>query len=519
MRLVTLLILVVVFLTQARAASDLDSQYRAFYQLVAEEIALPEFKVAIVERFSDRTYEHSAALIIATLERRPISTDNVISAVRTITLVRPSARITEAGDKLIAEITRISNIQQSAESAQLEALRVKARDACLSAQKASDLDATIASFMPYQKALAADNSLIATEIIHRGVGMMTFVKDWQTYLNSRSIGDTENGNNALRRILASADPALFPRSKILMLPLIREATPARVDGSSAASDKVNITPPPSAAANMSTSELRNIPPEKAVARIEPVTLDQLEAVVNLLAPYFSANQNDRQLVEINQRLLKCLERKKALEKGHVSIPLFTSQEPLLSSLANTYYTEKLAVAFDRLDGELRRLTLRTVFKDSGIDPVVDEGMDTYIFRVAQAAVAVENWEYALRTLEFYRAFFPGNSAPAWVSREIGACITYTGARRLDEAGQFPQAIQGYQDTLRAAGRLVPVKLIATRLAELLKTQPAAFVEAARIPQAAIYYAPTAMPDRTNFNPPSSPSASSYLVPRAERPMQ
>lgn len=509
MRFIALLIVVVAFLEPARADLAFDENYKAFGILVRAEIARPEFKAAITERFANRTYQHSAALIIATLEQRPISTDNVISVVRTITLVRPSAAITEAGDKLIGEITRLSNAQQSSDNIQLDALRASARDACLGAQKASDLDAAIASFMPYRKALAADNSLVATETIHRGVAMMTFVKEWQTYLSARSTGDAVTGNNALKRIRDTADPALFPRSKILLLPAIQSPAPA-----SAAE-----TTTPASATVMSAAALRNIPPEKAVARIEAVTLDELESVVTVLTPYFAAHRDDRQLAEINQRLLKSVEQKNALEKGHVSIPLFTVRESLLPLLTNTYYTEKLAAAFERLDGELRRLTLCTVFKDSGIEPAVDEETDAYILRVAQAAVAVENWEYALRTLEFYRAFFPGNTAPAWVSREIGACITYTGARRLDEAGQYPQAIQSYQDTLRAAGRLVPVKLIAARLAELLKTQPDAFAEAARIPRTAIAYTPSSIPDRTHFNPPSAAPTSSYLVPRAERPMQ
>jgi|GEM_PF-6359082 len=428
---------------------------------------------------------------------RPVSLESAQSYITQISsLLAASPKVRLAGETLLATLTADQKERLSRYRAEVDSLLTQAAKTCLAATQPADLDATLKTLAPYQR--PDDSSRLRSGVDYqaqqRAAQMFQFVTRWQDYLGASQSGDNDRANQALFELRNLVDPTLIPRSR-LFTPL-HQAELAKT-----------ATPPVPSSAEILADILTRI--EKAP------NLDELEPITPDIDALYAKFPDDRWLKEIRVLISDCLEDRRNIKTGQVNTDLFTRNEHLSVLRANGYCSERIIALFRKISLQLQRETLAFVFKDSGIPQSTDESVDAYILRVAQAAVAAENWEYALRTLEFYRALFPSTSvAPAWTSRELLSCTTYVAARQLDEAGQVSQAVLAYQEALRAAGRLTPVTLIRNRLDELKTTQPDAYAAAALIPRTIVVQT-RSYPDRFN-NPPSGQKT--YLMPATERPL-
>ncbi|MFA6287586.1 MAG: hypothetical protein WC661_09405 [Opitutaceae bacterium] len=503
MRFLIALLLALACSGSIRAAATAEKQLKTFIEVARAAAAKLPPPPAIPSETDVRTRspQPNIATLLDYLEKQPapIAPESAQSIVAQVSAILASfPKVKKAGDALIATLTADRNDRLSRYRAEVDALLAKSAQACLAATKPADLDEPLKALAPYQRPNddQARRSMIDYGAQQRASQMFRFVTRWQDYLGASQSGDAARVKQALYELRDLIDPTLIPRSKLFELP-----------------PKADATPTTNAPANSVASAQETL--SLVLGRLEKVAnLDELEPVAKDLGTVMR-NRDDHRLQEIWLVVTSLLGDRKALASGQVNPGLFFKNGRLVSPAANPYCSETMASALRRLSVELQRETLRSVFKDSGIPLAADESVDAYILRVAQASAAAENWEYTLRTLEFYRALFSGTAAPAWIEREMQSCTTYVTARRLDEAKQIPQSILAYQDALRATGRLTPVALISARLADFKARQPEAFDIAARLPR--VIFMPTSpyMQDRFNRQQPEAPNT--YLIPRAERP--
>ncbi|MET0263837.1 MAG: hypothetical protein ABW223_13115, partial [Rariglobus sp.] len=466
MRFFTRLLISAICLGQAHAAPSADDQLKDLVKIIREEIAKNAFSQQAQDQASKEELVRRINSLVDRLEQ-PASTpsiERVSETVRTLPYLFTSARVTDAGEALLATLDAERDARKALFRTQVEAVLVKASQACLAARTPADLDESLTALSAYQRPSDTHVRDADPVALERASRLFQFVKQWQDYLDARQSGDLNRTTAVLSNLKQSVDPSLFVRSRVLALP-VQTPIPVRAPSTSA----------PVSASSPSRSQL-----DELVARLETASLDDLEKIAAEPNNRPGENQSDALADDIKRRIQNLVTDRKSLSSGQVSIGLFGTSP--LSSQYGVPYPENVTSAFRRLHSQLRDESLRMVFKDSGITPESGEPTDAYIQRVTQAAAAAENWEYALRTLEFYRAFFPGTTAPAWTARELGSCTAYVSARRLDEAGQLPQAILAYHDALRTAGRVTPVKLITARLAAIRENSPESFEAAARLPR-------------------------------------
>jgi hypothetical protein len=415
-----------------------------------------------------------------------------LEAVRALVLqlsarVPADEKLRRAGEALVDTLAAEREASLSRHRAEIAALLKKAAQACLAATKPADLDATLLELAPHRHPPQDPRRRMAHDpSAHQQATLMfQFVSRWQDYLAARAAGDADRTRASLFELRNQVDPALIPRSKLHELEVPSPALPATRPAAS--------NPPPD--------------PKALLDRVEKLeNLRQLETLWPDLENARAAGALPEQL---SQTLFSLLAGKTEAESGRINLAAFEMEN---RSPPHPALPPRLAPALARLAAERRRLSLAAVFRDSGLAPDPDEPTDVYVLRVARAAAAAENWEYVLRTLEFHRAVFAERIPPAWTRRELEACLAYVAGRRLAEAGQFPQAILAYQDSLAQAATLVPVDLVAARLAAIRESNPDAFAEAARSAR---------NPERSFRSGPQPPMhhgmQPGYLVPRSERP--
>lgn len=99
----------------------------------------------------------------------------------------------------------------------------------------------------------------------------------------------------------------------------------------------------------------------------------------------------------------------------------------------------------------------------------DETPAAGVLRMADEAVAANDWQRVYTVLDLYKRAFAGNSPPAWLLAELGGCEAYLAGRQLEKFGQTDKARDAYLDTLKQLGQRVPHADAAKRL-EGLKEQ-------------------------------------------------
>lgn len=463
-----------------------ETQFETYLKLAREAVA------QIQAGNQGATTDDRLSLIVEQLAQQ--STNLEPEIVRAVVLqlsarLPADEKLRAAGESLIVTLERERESTRERHRVETQTLLSKSAKACLGAATAADLDSIL-------QELASRRST-GDEIRRRQVldplaqqrlnQMFQFVSRWQDMLAARAAKDPERARSALFELRNSVDLEFIPRSRLYELESTLASPAPRTD----------VPPVP------------NVTPETVLQRLEKVeTLDQLSGLMSDLALVSASSPDLSGVLTAAQQMLVS---KGELESGHINLSPF-NDENKDSSLAREWPI--LETVFQKLAAERRALVLRAVFRDSGLSPEVKEPTDKFIMRVARAAVASENWEYALRTLEFYRALFSSQNAPAWTQRELNTCLAYVAARQLDEAGQTAQAIVAYQEALGKGGSLAPVALIAKRLAEIRTRTPEAYAESARIPR-------IIRPPFLN-SPFQQPSADrypgSYLIPRSERPL-
>jgi hypothetical protein len=493
MRRLYALLLALVCACSLHAATPSEKQLENYLRLAREAVArIPAPSAdtpssALIERYS---------FMIEKLAQE--SSRAELESVRAV-VVQLSARapgdkkLWRAGEVLLNTLAAEREATLSRYRAEVEKLLKKSARACLAATRPSDLDAILLELAPYRNPAEEPRRRMQLDYSaqQRAIQMFQFVSRWQDYLAARAADDADRARAFLSELRSSVDPALIPRSKLYELNGTTSSPAAKLPAA--------VTPAPSAPQS-----------ELLFARLEKLeNLEQLSALSPDLERARAAGVLPEQ---ISQTLTSLLAGRSAAAAGKINLSIFEMENRTPS---DSIISPRLAATLTRLTAELRRIALTAVFRDSGLPPDTDEPTDVYVLRVARAAVAAENWEYVLRTLEFHRAVFADRIPPDWNRRELEACLAYVAARRLAEAGQFTQAILAYQDSLAQAATLVPVELVAARLAAIRETNPDAFAEAAR------YVRPPDRFNRFNYHPSMMQRPQGmqpgYLLPRSERP--
>jgi hypothetical protein len=492
MRSLTALLLVLACLTSLQATTKVEKRLDAYVRAARAAVAqLPpaasdtptSLPTARYVRMLDELAQHGS---------RP-SLENVNFVVLQLSALRPAdATLRRAGDALLKALVQEREAAIAAHRDEIQAVLKNSAQACLAATAPADLDGTLlalASLRPIGDHLDRRQSLDHAGL-ERASQMTHFVSRWQELLAARDAGNLELARALLRELKDRVDPALIPRSKLLALEPILVPPPPTTPA------RANPKPPPDPAAVLKRLERAQTHKEFGV-----VVSNDLERIANR-SPEFE---------RLHKAALELVIARSDLERGSINASFFLMEHRLPSEALEW---PRLAPTFIKVAAELRRLALAQVFRDSGLPQLADEPTDVYILRVARAAAEAENWEYTLRTLEFYVGTFQGWAGPAWTRRELESCLAYVAALRLEEAGQFPQAVAAYQEALGHGGTLTPVKLISTRLAAITAAHPDALAAADRLPRGWVQY-----PDRPSYYPPPSRPPPFYLSPRTEQPFK
>lgn len=480
----------------AQAAADTENLLNAFLKTAREEVAkIPTDARGTFAGPSLRSPTQLSATI-DNLERvrRPLKLADAQYGISTIRAALFSSKnIRETSDALLDALTADDAAQVAQANSDAAAILLQAAQACLSAATPEDLDESLKTLTLFTRSQEAVNhSPDSSTARSRVVLMTTFVAGWQDYLRAKNINDSDAMWQAVERLKQSVDPSLIPRSRLLALPTRATGPVKRIKGA-----------------------VETIP--EILERLEKfTTLDELDLIVTDMGSLALATPERSEFRTIWALAKGYVADRQVLSQGKVSFGLFTARDRRTLPIENSLCTGPMIAAFQRISLQLQRETLASVFKESGLTQHADESTDAFVFRVAETAAKAQNWEYALRTVEFYRLIFPWNVAPTWTVRELLSCSTYVAARRLDDAGQIPQAIVAYREALGATGRLTPTALITARLADIKSKHPEAFETADRLPR--VNYLPATSAPESLRGPTNSDSRKVYLVPKTDKPL-
>lgn len=105
----------------------------------------------------------------------------------------------------------------------------------------------------------------------------------------------------------------------------------------------------------------------------------------------------------------------------------------------------------------------------------DEALDDWLLRLADRAVAAEDWQRAVTCLDTYRtALFAQGTPPAWLTAELRGIQQFIVGRNFEQAGALDAAVKAYLGVMRQVGERVPVDAAAARLQTLRQDHPEAF---------------------------------------------
>lgn len=404
--------------------------------------------------------------------------------------------IRRAGLRLVTRWREAESRQLAAHRSATEALLRRAAQTCLAAKKPSDLDSLLQELAPGRPDRSTSYG-VDHAALQRITQMHGFVRGWQDLLAARQSGDAQRIDFTLSMLRQSVDATLIPRSL-----LFEDTPPAR-----AAAEP---------AAPATGSDAREVLVRRALA------LRDLDAVQPILDDYdklpsrqtFSETE---QALFNDLRLL--LKHRAALGNGSIRADVLVGAAPRRPGHANIDYAyapersvnpdPAQSLVLSRLENQLRLETLRAVFRDSGFQPREDEETPAFIRRVARAAAAAGDWEYAVRSLEIYQDILSPDVNVDWLRRELAGCLAFLAAQRFEKAGDYVYAVAAYRAALLSTGEFVPVAPIKESLAAIREKSPDAFDTAS--PR---LFLPELRRERPN-RPPMR--ANEYLVPRAERP--
>jgi hypothetical protein len=454
----------------------------------------------------------SSLLVFLEQQATPLARESVQSAIKQVcVLLATHPKVVASGSALVAQL-QSEHAQRIAQyRAEIDALLLRSTQACLDATTPAELDLPLANLTIYSRpADPMRQADIDPGAKQRILQMHQFVTRWQDYLGARQTGATDRAKHALLELCNLVDPTLILRSKLLTL-LASNPEPAPPAPSARAYDGPASPTPANPAEPVLAAILARLEQADDYADLTPLAKD--------LALVIQANPAEPSIRALYDAVTGLRTDHENLTAGQVNTDLFFRNERLSALALNPRCSEPVLALLRRLTVQLQRDTLRMVFADSGLEQKPAESLDTYILRVAEAAASAENWEYTLRTLEFYCALFPDGEVPAWAARELQCSILYVTARQLDEAHQIAQAVIAYQDALRVVARLCPVELIKTRLALLKTHHPDAYKSALIIATNRphqVYQPIKRQPPTTS---PYRKEAPTYLHPRTERPFK
>ncbi|MET0263838.1 MAG: hypothetical protein ABW223_13120 [Rariglobus sp.] len=486
--------------TFASASDALESRMKAFQTAATAALAKSP------NLTGERRYENPA-YILANLSQalsKPGSantqeTERIINSV--VVLTQNDPEVAKAGQSLIAALKTDREDRVTRARTEMDALLKKVGETCLAAKTPADLDAMIATLAPYGRNSGYDRRNEDPENYQRGANAYRFLTVWQDYLDALRQDKNSQAAAHLQDLTGILDAAIMPRSRLLELKSAIVKTPAGSNEN---------TPTANAAAEASAALFASVIPQLEKAK----TLEDFVAIVRALTVRNRTQPNVytgssaslqvlTNLVDDRQQSLAGLRVSLASSETGSNARLFAVSDPLY-----TPGTQAAATAFRR---DTQFIVVQTTFRGATLPvPVADETVDAYILRLIGKFASEDNWLQVRDALDLYRTTFNNSRVPAWLTSDIEACNAYIAARNLDAAGQFPAAIASYQRALRSTGRYVPVQAIATRLAEIKKTQPDAFANLANDPFIDTAANPRALREfppgmQTNTPPGSGPS--------------
>lgn len=144
---------------------------------------------------------------------------------------------------------------------------------------------------------------------------------------------------------------------------------------------------------------------------------------------------------------------------------------------NVYEPLEFVEEIAQLVEELRLLILPRYLgleRDPAALPTAGEGVDAYLNRVAQAALAAGDWRRFLRVRETVAHLTLDRRERKKFTPQLqdnGALEQFVAAENLAEAGQPMLATMSYLYGLRLAGNAIPTDIVKKRIAALRSTNP------------------------------------------------
>jgi hypothetical protein len=396
----------------------------------------------------------------------------------------PAARAASTLRDTLRQEIAVRAAQQRAE---VDALLVRAGEACLAAVAPADLDEIIKVLSPYAPTRGADSSPYGytsaarggadPESAQRAARAYQFVTLWQDYLaRPPQPGNPDNYNNPFNQLLAIADIGLVPRSRILALHF-RPPAPASAPPPAIPTPK----PPDQKAQPASMADLLATANAIVQAVRAPEDLGDAMDKLNALG-HHGQNSADGSLHDLRNAV-------KALAASHTRI---TNRELLQNEdfqiedpehpfdeggPAERRIMSATAAVLRNLRGQLAVRAVASKFSKLNLTPSKDESLADYIERGVAEAIQREDWELVRTAFSIYSISLYGRSIPEWLRTDMTAASAMVVARNQETAGEYGSAIASYRGILGLTGHHIPAVVIGRRLADIRTRHPEAFAEA------------------------------------------
>lgn len=396
-------------------------------------------------------------------QTNPASQEFEQAVTQVVTATGNDTDVLKAANDLLSAVKADRDERIAAFRTELKTLLARTGEACLAAKTPADLDKALENLTAYRETNYANQRQIDPAGWQRGASAHRFVTRWQDYLmeiNSRRENRSDRITSVLNDLANMADPELMPRSRILAL-MPASTAPGQTS-----------TPP--------------VDPGPQISDIlkKTVKLSDLGDAIEQLRKLRGGSYN-QPIDEVITVLNSLVEIQGRITEGTLSLTSFQETNSRLTSSSRLSPEDREAIS--RLRRALFLSAAGAYLKNAAGAPQADDSIESYIERSAAYAAKKDDWQLARSALEIYRGILGNISSatPQWVTSDFDSIGIYISARNQEQAGLYAQAIASYQRVLRGSGKLIPVADIAKRLDALRKSQPAAFEEAARIPEPSV----------------------------------